>query len=260
METEIQLRLKEYDYTNSRNNFSKSGKQEESLLEMAKKGVDNFLKKSKDKEEKQKKKRGDMNVLLSLLDKNDFRETARKLGCSYENIRLRARKLGIKRLRKGSQEMYCQRCGVKILSKFPKQYCSNWCYLNKKTRTDGKKKCSLCEKYKDLEQFSRLTICRTCDTKRMNKYYADNPERVRASTKKYQNKNKEKVRAWSMICLEVKQGRIKKKSCEICGDRKVHAHHDDYSKPLEVRWLCPLHHKRRHRELKIDNLQKKNMV
>ncbi len=43
--------------------------------------------------------------------------------------------------------------------------------------------------------------------------------------------------------------------CEICGafgkndkgKRKVHAHHDDYNKPLNVRWLCEEHHREWHR-------------
>lgn len=34
--------------------------------------------------------------------------------------------------------------------------------------------------------------------------------------------------------------------CEVCGSEIVDAHHDDYSKPLDVRWLCPLHHRRLH--------------
>lgn len=39
--------------------------------------------------------------------------------------------------------------------------------------------------------------------------------------------------------------------CQRCGiTTKVHAHHDDYSKPLKVTWLCPTHHAQRHRELK----------
>jgi hypothetical protein len=38
--------------------------------------------------------------------------------------------------------------------------------------------------------------------------------------------------------------------CKNCGSViGVHAHHDDYSKPLDVMWLCPLHHKERHKEL-----------
>lgn len=38
--------------------------------------------------------------------------------------------------------------------------------------------------------------------------------------------------------------------CEVCGDPNVHAHHEDYTKPLEVNWLCPLHHVERHLQLK----------
>jgi transketolase len=40
---------------------------------------------------------------------------------------------------------------------------------------------------------------------------------------------------------------LKKKPCEVCGAERVHAHHDDYSKPLEVRWLCPAHHMEHHK-------------
>lgn len=36
--------------------------------------------------------------------------------------------------------------------------------------------------------------------------------------------------------------------CEVCGSvERVHAHHKDYSKPLEVTWLCPFHHKQAHK-------------
>jgi hypothetical protein len=41
-------------------------------------------------------------------------------------------------------------------------------------------------------------------------------------------------------------GDLVKGSCEICGDATVDAHHDDYRKPLEVRWLCRQHHVRVH--------------
>lgn len=40
----------------------------------------------------------------------------------------------------------------------------------------------------------------------------------------------------------VRLGKIQKQPCEICGDPKVEAHHDDYNKPFEVRWLCRQHH------------------
>lgn len=41
----------------------------------------------------------------------------------------------------------------------------------------------------------------------------------------------------------IRQGLVKRKNCEICGsDKNVEAHHEDYGKPLEVRWLCRVHH------------------
>lgn len=40
----------------------------------------------------------------------------------------------------------------------------------------------------------------------------------------------------------MKLGQLVRQPCEICGDTAVQAHHDDYSKPLDVRWLCRSHH------------------
>ena len=45
----------------------------------------------------------------------------------------------------------------------------------------------------------------------------------------------------------IRQGIVKRLSCEICGsDKNVEAHHDDYERPLEVLWLCRTHHDERH--------------
>jgi hypothetical protein len=42
------------------------------------------------------------------------------------------------------------------------------------------------------------------------------------------------------IFIGVRSGKLKKSNkCEVCGEKgKLHGHHDDYSKPYEVRWLC----------------------
>lgn len=41
---------------------------------------------------------------------------------------------------------------------------------------------------------------------------------------------------------------IKPERCERCGDRVlIEGHHDDYAKPLEVRWVCQRCHQRIHR-------------
>lgn len=49
----------------------------------------------------------------------------------------------------------------------------------------------------------------------------------------------------------VKRGLVKKGPCEVCGDPKVEGHHADYSKPLEVRWLCAVHHGETHRKIMV---------
>lgn len=49
----------------------------------------------------------------------------------------------------------------------------------------------------------------------------------------------------------LKRGDLTPQPCERCGDAVgIHAHHDDYSQPLAVMWLCPKHHRERHRELR----------
>lgn len=58
----------------------------------------------------------------------------------------------------------------------------------------------------------------------------------------------EKVaRAQAQYAMRV--GRLQKQPCEVCGAARAEAHHDDYSKPLDVRWLCRTHHSAAHRDL-----------
>jgi len=47
--------------------------------------------------------------------------------------------------------------------------------------------------------------------------------------------------ARDLLRSAVRYGRIKRQPCEICG-AKAEAHHSDYSKPFDVRWLCHAHH------------------
>lgn len=47
----------------------------------------------------------------------------------------------------------------------------------------------------------------------------------------------------SIANVAQRRGKLRPQPCEVCGETKVEKHHDDYSKPLQVRWLCRTHHR-----------------
>jgi hypothetical protein len=49
--------------------------------------------------------------------------------------------------------------------------------------------------------------------------------------------------AHDAVAYALRTGKLFIESCQVCGSWKTHAHHDDYTKPLVVRWLCAIHHK-----------------
>ena len=135
------------------------------------------------------------------------------------------------------------------------------------------KKCFKCNKKKPLSEFYKhsqmadgyLNKCKECtksDVKtnryKNHEYYLaydrkrfhENQERREysfATSKRYTKKNPNKRSARSAISNAIRDGRIIKKPCEVCGCEKSEAHHEDYSKPLEVKWLCRKHHMELHR-------------
>jgi hypothetical protein len=44
----------------------------------------------------------------------------------------------------------------------------------------------------------------------------------------------------------IKEGKIKKKPCYICGNKDVIIHHEDYRNPYDIICLCEIHHKEYH--------------
>lgn len=85
-----------------------------------------------------------------------------------------------------------------------------------------------------------------------NGYYAHNmkdpvrAEQERERRRRWARNHKDQVSAMQCINHYIKLGLVTKKPCEVCGLNNVHAHHDDYTRPLNIRWLCPVHHKEWH--------------
>lgn len=76
---------------------------------------------------------------------------------------------------------------------------------------------------------------------------------------KWQENNPEKYKAQQMLRYAVKKKMIEKLPCLICGNKRSGGHHFDYTKPLEVIWLCALHHKEVHKNpiwQKVENFER----
>jgi hypothetical protein len=70
------------------------------------------------------------------------------------------------------------------------------------------------------------------------------------SQKRWNSTNIEKKRAHLKVRRAVQAGKIIKHACAVCGNPKSEGHHEDYSKPLDVVWLCKQHHAEVHRKYK----------
>lgn len=63
----------------------------------------------------------------------------------------------------------------------------------------------------------------------------------------YYAKYPDKIQARILLGEELKKKKIIKSSCEVCREVKhIQGHHEDYSKPLNVMWLCQWHHSQLH--------------
>ncbi len=71
----------------------------------------------------------------------------------------------------------------------------------------------------------------------------DNPGKHVANNQAYRTRAREKHNARAKVEQAIKKGKLVRQPCEVCGDPESEAHHDDYSKPLEVRWFCGEHHR-----------------
>jgi hypothetical protein len=131
------------------------------------------------------------------------------------------------------------------------------------------KECFKCKKVYPLSEFYKhkqmadghLNKCKKCAKTDSTLNRGNNLERIRAYDRargarqskgylpEYRDKYPNKYKSHSLVNSAIKCKRLFRKPCEVCGSKeRMHAHHDDYLEPLNVRWLCAKHHSQWHRD------------
>lgn len=138
----------------------------------------------------------------------------------------------------------------------------------------GSKTCRTCGQTQPLAEFyahkmmsdGHLNHCKACVKARVKQHRADNSERVHEYERRRNSEparkadRRRRLKDWRARCPEknhaqqevanaIARGRLQRQPCVKCGRQDSHGHHEDYSRPLDVVWLCPLHHAERHREI-----------
>ena len=133
-------------------------------------------------------------------------------------------------------EKTCFKCGeTKPLDGF---------YRHPRMRDGHLNKCKECNKVdssmRDPDKVKAYDKARSKDPKRRAQFLT--------AQRRRRAEHPEKQSAHSKLQWAVKQGKIVIPSlCQVCsGDSRLVGHHEDYSKPLEVIWMCEPCHKRHH--------------
>jgi len=136
------------------------------------------------------------------------------------------------------------------------------------------KPCRKCGDVLPLDQFyphkqmadGHLHMCKECSKREAKRHRDENPEQYKSyeqrrlhDTKRKQNvligqqkrraKFPTKYKARRAVKYHLDKGHIQRLPCIKCGNN-AEAHHEDYTKPLDITWLCFTHHRERHEELK----------
>lgn len=139
--------------------------------------------------------------------------------------------------------------------------------------TIATKQCSCCGSVKSIEDFQvrkmsndgRTASCRECLKKRdrarypkervaraemMRSYLTTESGRAAARRAKRGYAERYPGRKKANIALNnaIRDGRVARDPCHICGAVEVEGHHADYSRQLDVTWLCIEHHNQLHNE------------
>lgn len=140
----------------------------------------------------------------------------------------------------------CSCCGVE------KDFCD---YQIRAASKDGlTSSCKSCLKARDAIRYIKEKPYRTLNHKAYLKT-ADGKAAHARAVQTWREKNTLRRAANVILNNAVKSGKVLKQPCFVCGEI-AEAHHSDYSRPLDVVWLCPYHHKQAHaaiNNVKTDN-------
>ena len=112
-------------------------------------------------------------------------------------------------------------------------------------------KCKECTKVDvHANRRKRLDYYRQYDTIRFQRNAARR-ERQAIRMRAYRKANPLIAKAHAGVARATRTEKLNRQPCERCSRTDhVHGHHEDYSRPLDVMWLCPPCHAERHAELK----------
>ncbi len=150
--------------------------------------------------------------------------------------------------REANGDRTCRKCGQrKNAAEFWGSFKRCKDCINKRTATPGARRAhgAICNRHSERHRESLRAAGR--------RYYRHNTERMN----EYASKQTTTLKGIARQALQkaVQNGEIAKPSkCEKCNGEfplfKIHGHHPDYTKPLEVIWLCSICHGLEHRQEK----------
>lgn len=93
----------------------------------------------------------------------------------------------------------------------------------------------------------RLTNPNVQEYDRLRYHNPDRKAKSAENSTRWRRDHPEAYRAQTAVNNAIRDRRLEKGPCSICGtDKDVHGHHKDYAKPLDVVWLCAKCHHRVH--------------
>jgi hypothetical protein len=149
----------------------------------------------------------------------------------------------------------CHNCGEKF------KY-GSWGYCSKCKSGIGisalyhkisEKTCVICNK--KYLRGGHLTCSKICRDIYNKEYFYKWAQKNRGTRPYTYEKTEIKIKALREMHAALRKGTISRKSCNVCGDENSEGHHEDYTKPLDIIWLCKKHHMERHAELRRNKLK-----